>query len=81
MTGMNEEIEYLQKPEGEFATLRFRFAKTMASAPHAYVVRSPENEDEYAKLSDRIAQKGSLEEWKDGRSYRYRTIDCSINRR
>ena len=56
-------IEYLQQPEPEFATLTWRFAKTMASSPHAYVVRSLQNEDEYAKLSRWIAREGSLEDF------------------
>jgi hypothetical protein len=43
----------------------------MASAPHAYVVWSPQNRDDYARLSDRIAREG---EWKDGRQYRYFVI-------
>lgn len=72
--GMEDQIEFLQKPEPEFATLAWRFAKTMASSPHAYVVRSPENEDEYAKLSHRIASEDVWQEWKDGRQYRYLTI-------
>lgn len=67
-------IEFLQQPLPEFPALRFRFAKTMASTPHSYVVRSPENEDEYARLSDRIASEGVWQEWKDGRQYRYLTI-------
>lgn len=44
------------------------------ASPHAYTVRSPQTEDEYAKLSYRIAREGSLEEWQDGRQYRYLTI-------
>jgi hypothetical protein len=39
------------------------------SQEHAYVVRSKENQDEYAKLSQRIAREGSREEWKDGESH------------
>jgi integrase len=58
----------------EFPGLKFRFAKTMPDTPHWYVVRTPANECEYAKLSDRIASEGSLEEWKDGRWYRYLAI-------
>jgi hypothetical protein len=67
-------IEFLQQPEPEFPTLAWRFAKTMASSPHAYVVRSLQNEDEYAKFSLLIAREGVWEEWKDGRRYRYLTI-------
>ena len=66
-----EVIEHLQKPEPEFPALRFRFAKTMASTPHSYVVRSPQNEAEYLRLFYRIAQEGVWEQWKDGRRYQY----------
>jgi hypothetical protein len=55
--------------------LQFRFAKTLASTPHGYVVRTRENEDEYAKLSNRITREGVWEEWKEnGRRYRYLAI-------
>ena len=73
MTDMNQ-IEYLQQPMPEFPTLIFRFAKTMASNPHAYTRRTPETETEFAQLANRIAAEGVLEQWKDGRSYRYLTI-------
>jgi integrase len=67
-------IEHLQRPDPEFPALQFRFAKTMASTPHAYVRRTQENEAEYIKLGNRIGEEGVWEEWKDGRSYRYLTI-------
>jgi hypothetical protein len=70
MTDINL-IEHLQQPMREFPTLTWRFAKTLASSPHACVVRSLQNEDEYAKLSHRIARGGVWEEWKDGRRYQY----------
>lgn len=38
------------------------------------MVWSRENRDEYAKLSQLIEKEGSVEEWKDGRQYRYLTI-------
>jgi len=54
----------------EFTTLQFRFAKTMPNTPHWYVVRSPQNEAEYAALSKRIAQEGVSETFQ-GKPYRY----------
>jgi hypothetical protein len=64
-------IEFLQQPEPAFPGLRFKFAKTMAAIPHSYVIRCPENDREFEALSDRIAEQGVLETWKDGRQYQY----------
>jgi hypothetical protein len=71
MTDINQLMEHLQQPMREFPTLVWKFAKTMATAPHAYVVRSSANEEEFTKLANLIAANGSLEQWKDGRQYRY----------
>jgi len=43
----------------------------MPNAPHFYVVRTPENNTEYERLFNLIAEQGVWEEWKDGRHYRY----------
>jgi integrase len=58
----------------EFPTLKFKFAKTMPHIPHFYVVRTPENNDEYEALFHRITQEGVWEEWKDGRQYKYLSL-------
>jgi len=55
----------------EFPALKFRFAKTMPETPHFYVVRSAQNNAEYERLFNLIAEQGVWEEWKDGRQYRY----------
>ena len=44
------------------------------SQEHAYVVWSPETRDDCAKLLQLIEKEGVLEEWKDGRRYRYLAI-------
>jgi hypothetical protein len=67
---MKDLIEFLQQPTPEFPTLQFRFAKTMAETPHAYVVRTGANEGEYVKLFGLITEHGVWEEWK-GRRYQY----------
>jgi integrase len=66
-----EQIQHLQQSEPEFPGLRFKFAKTMPDTPHWYVVRSAENYAEYKALSDRIAEQGTWETWKDGKRYQY----------
>jgi hypothetical protein len=43
----------------------------MPNAPHFYVVPTPENNTEYVRLFNLIAEQGVWEEWKDGRQYRY----------
>ena len=53
-----------------WTNLRFRFAKTMPEIPHEYVVRSPENETDYAELFDIIRREGRIEKWR-GQPYRY----------
>ena len=47
-----------------WANLRFGFAKTMPEIPHEYVVRSPENESDYAELFDIIRREGRIEKWR-----------------
>ena len=69
---MKDLIEFLQQPAPEFPTLQFRFAKTMAETPHAYVVRTRANEGEYVKLFGLITEHGVWEVWrKNGRRYQY----------
>jgi hypothetical protein len=43
----------------------------MPDSPHFYVVRTPENNAEYERLFNLIAEQGVWEEWQDGRQYRY----------
>jgi len=58
----------------EFPSLRFRFAKTMPEIPHEYVVRSPENEEEYVALFHRIGEEGIWEKFQ-GQPYQYLYLD------
>ena len=58
------------RPPAEFSTLKFRIAKTMPDTPHEYVVRTSENETEYAALFNTIAEQGQWETFM-GRKYKY----------
>ena len=61
---MKDLIEFLQQPAPEFPTLKFRFAKTMAETPHAYVVRTRANEGEYVKLFGVSTEHGGVGRFK-----------------
>ena len=71
LTGKVLEFKQDHEPPDEFPGLKFKFAKTMPDSPHFYVVRSAKNNAEYQALSERIAKEGIMEEWKDGKQYRY----------
>jgi hypothetical protein len=58
---MKDLIEFLQQPMPEFPTLAWRFAKAMQEHPHAYVVRSPGNEDDDVKLFHLVGKDGVWE--------------------
>jgi hypothetical protein len=72
----------------KFPTLEFRFAKTMPEIPDEYVVRSPENEAEYAALFYTIAELGQWETfmgrryqyWYPGDGWKYWRMDGNLSR-
>jgi integrase len=71
LTGKVLEFKQDHEPPDGFPGLKFRFAKTMPDSPHFYVLKTPENNAEYERLFNLIAEHGIWEEWKDGRQYRY----------
>jgi len=68
--------------------LTWRFAKTMPEIPHEYVVRSPDNEANFAALSETINKHGRwgtfrgnrYRYWYPGNDFKYWTIRRIINR-
>jgi hypothetical protein len=54
----------------DLSRLAFKFAKTMPTTPHWYVVRSPANEADYVALFHTIQEHGVREKF-GKRRYRY----------
>jgi hypothetical protein len=50
-------------PVPAIAALAFREANTMPEIPHEHVVRTPENEEAYVALFNRIVAEGVHEKW------------------
>jgi hypothetical protein len=67
--------------------LVFKTAKSMPNIPHSYVVRTPENEEQYKKLFYTIIEHGTWEQFYRRRyqylylndGYKYWRMDDDIN--